>query len=418
MKRILLMSNLSPILAILLLGQSALAFESGENKTKEGSYSTSNEVLMIKQRDTLRLAGLSALYSVDYNQAQNVFEKLVLLDPEDPAGYVYQAINVWFRCTYRTRRLHTSLYNNSNFESDIIRGTAQVEADVEKKFHTLLETARAKAELRLKKNKKDAEALFFMAASYSTQAGYEATISDKYFAALRNSSKAIELNKKVLKLDPKFTDAYLTVGIYDYVVANLPLGFRMMGSIFGLRGNKARGIATLERVVKEGHYNSDDARIVLATIYEREKRYEDAVAILRELQDRHPTNCLPQLEIAALMVRTNRHEEALKIFEQLLSGENKQQSADLIRFHYGDALIAMGKLGEASQQFLALAETKDCDRQLAVLAHYRAGQAYDLAKKRNLAIEQYKQVLNCENAYNIHEKAKEYLKKSYERGLK
>jgi tetratricopeptide (TPR) repeat protein len=414
MTRAISKSTVSLILAVLLMPQAIWAIENGEAKTKANStFPSSREVVMIKQRDTLRVAGFTALYNVDYEQAQNTFEKIVSLDPEHPAGYLYQAINIWFRITYNSRRLHTALYSNSDFESDLVKGPAQVEEKLEKQFYSLLETSRQKAEARLKKNKKDIEALYLTAAAYSTQAGYEATISDKYFAALRNSSKAIDLNKKVLKLDPNFVDAYLTVGIYDYVVANLPLAFRMMGSVFGLRGNRTRGIASLERVAREGRYSSDDARLVLATIYQREKRYDDSIKMLQELQDRYPKNCLPQLEMAALLIRTNRKEEAFKTFDQLIAGQDNQQSLDLIRFHYGDALLAAGKFAEASRQFLGVTEVKNCDRQLQALAHFRAGQAFDLAKNRDLALEQYKQVLNCENPYNIHARAREYLKKPY-----
>jgi len=416
MKRALTVAIFSAILAV-LIPQTSWANDSGHSKSKsEGAYS-SHEVVLIKKRDTLRVAGINALYNIEYDQAQSIFEQIVSLDPEHPAGYIYQAVNIWLRHTHNTRRLHTSMFNNAEFNYDIIDGPMKIDENLDRKFYTLLNTAREKSEVRLKKNKKDIDALYFLAAAYSTQAAYEATVSNKYLAAMRSSSKAIDINKKVLKLDPTIVDAQLTGGIYDYVVANLPLAIRMMGSIFGLRGNEGRGIAALERVAKEGRYNSDDARLVLVTIYQREKRYDDSFRVLQELQERHPKNCLPQLERAALLIRINRKEEAFKTFEQLMLQEDMKPSLDLIRFHYGDALLASGKFEDATKQYLAVTELSG-DRQLKTLAHFRAGQAFDMAKSRDRAVEQYRKVLGCENAFNIHERAKEYLRRPYEMSAK
>jgi hypothetical protein len=284
---------------------------------------------------------------------------------------------------------------------------------LETQFRKLIETARVKAEALLKKNPRDIEALYFLGGAYATQAGYDATVTNRYFAALRAGAKAVELHRKVLKLDANFVDANLTIGLYDYVVANLPISIRMMGTLFGLHGNEARGLAEIESVARAGKYARDDARVALVTIYQREKRYDEAFALLRDLQEKFPKNYLLSLETAALLIRTDRKIEAFHEFDHLLSADSQKNIIDLVRFHYGDALLASGKFVEAIEQFLAAAQLAGCGSELFMLSHFRAGQAFDLAKNRQCAIEEYNQTLKCEDVYNIHSRAREYLKKPY-----
>ncbi|MEW6734593.1 MAG: tetratricopeptide repeat protein [Acidobacteriota bacterium] len=401
--------------ALLLALVFSTSWASESNKTNGGNNAPSvNEVLLIKQRNELRTSGFDALYNIEYAQAQDKFEQLISLAPEHPAGYIYKAASFWLSQMHHRRRLQTCLFNSSTFRSDLVSGPVKIDEKSEQQFYQLLETAREKAETMRKQNSRNTEALYFLGVAYAIQAGYEAAVTEKYFSALRAGMKAADLHRKLLKLDPNFVDAYLTIGFYDYVVANLPLSFRIMGSLFGIRGNEARGIAALERVVKEGKYTSDDARVLLIGIYKREKRHQRALELLMELRQRYCRNYLLTLETAALLVKMRRYQDAFQTFEQLLN-EPQQASGTLalVHFHYGDALIASGRFIEAVKQFLVTAQPPSADCHLAILAHFRAGQAYDLAKQREQAIEQYREVLNSENTYNIHSRAREYLKRPY-----
>jgi len=64
-----------------------------------------------------------------------------------------------------------------------------------------------------------------------------------------------------------------------------------------------RGIRTLERVAKEGQWTRDDARVLLIAIYKKEKRFPEALALSRELQEKYPRNYLFRLETATLWFR-------------------------------------------------------------------------------------------------------------------
>ncbi len=81
-------------------------------------------------------------------------------------------------------------------------------------------------------------------------AGYEASTARRFFSAMRNGSRCVETHKKVLKLKPDYYDAYLSVGVYDYMVGRLPFAYKALATMTGFRGNKQRGITGCKRSSK------------------------------------------------------------------------------------------------------------------------------------------------------------------------
>src|SRR5206468_8424931 len=102
--------------------------------------------------------------------------------------------------------------------------------------------------------------------------------------------------------DPSYHDVELTIGLYDYTVGALPLPVKIAAGVFGFRGSKKRGLATLERVGKEGHWVHDEAKTLLIVLYTREKRFAEAAAFARELGTKYPRNYLYRLEAADALV--------------------------------------------------------------------------------------------------------------------
>jgi tetratricopeptide (TPR) repeat protein len=235
----------------------------------------------------------------------------------------------------------------------------------------------------------------------------------------------------VIKLDPTFHDAELTIGMYDYIVGTLPLPVRMLASIAGARGSKKRGIQTLERVAKEGQWMRDDAKVLLIAIYKKEKRFPEALALSRELQEKYPHNYLFRLETADTLVsqaaidrqasKTKEADamesEALNTFESMLHERSVANAApralDLIHFRYGEALLLMGQAQRAATEFLAATTVKGADAGTVSRAHLRAAQSLDLAGKRSEALVEYRVVLSRPNVYDSYDQARRGQKEPY-----
>ncbi len=383
--------------------------------------------------ETLRIAGSEALFNLDYESARKSFKEMAVAFPNYPAGPQFLADSLWVETLYQTRRLQSSLYGSD----DTFYSTSDDKADpkVVDQFRNLTRQARLLAEARLKQFPRDPEALYFLGATEGLKASFEEAVERRHFAALKDGSDAVDRHREVIKLDPNYRDAEITIGLYDYTVGALPLPVKLIAGVAGFRGSKKRGLATLERVARQGHWVHDEAKTLLIVLYTREKRYAEAAALARELGARYPRNYLYRLEAAdalvlqAVLEREANHNttttaaetEAFATFESLLRDKAVRDTAarafDLIHFKYGEALMTVGQFEKASKEFLASAEVPGAQQGLATMAHLYAARALDLAGKRNDAVTQYRAVLARPNVYDAHDQAQAGLKEAFKRKL-
>jgi tetratricopeptide (TPR) repeat protein len=273
--------------------------------------------------------------------------------------------------------------------------------------------AKTKALALVARNKNDADALYYLGAFYGVMAGYEASTARKFFSAMRNGSRSVDAHQKVLKLKPDYYDAYLSVGMYDYVVGSLPFAYRAIATLIGIRGNKQRGITRLQTVVEKEAATADDARVLLLAVYQNEKRHADALKLLDELSAKYPRSYLIRLERAYTLVTLNRAEDAYKAFDELLKDPAAAPAIDLIHFQYAEALALNKEYQRAAEQFLLVPKSKVADANLATLALLRTAQVYDLAGQRNDALAQYKAVLARPNVFDTREQAQKGIKEPF-----
>ena len=383
--------------------------------------------------ETLRIAGSEALFNLDYESARKSFKEMAAAFPNYPAGPQFLADSLWVETLYQTRRLQSSLYGSD----DTFYSTSDDKADpkVVDQFRNLTRQARLLAEARLKQFPRDPEALYFLGATEGLKASFEEAVERRHFAALKDGSDAVDRHREVIKLDPNYHDAEITIGLYDYTVGALPLPVKLIAGVAGFRGSKKRGLATLERVAREGHWVHDEAKTLLIVLYTREKRYAEAAALARELGARYPRNYLYRLEAADALVlqaalereanhnmtTTAAETEAFATFESLLRDKAVRDTAarafDLIHFKYGEALMTAGQFEKASKEFLASAGVPGAQQGLATMAHLYAARALDLAGKRNDAVTQYRAVLARPNVYDAHDQAQAGLKEAFKRKL-
>lgn len=378
--------------------------------------------------EELRRNGIEALYNLDYDKAQKEFKEIVRLYPTSPAGPQLLAARVWIKTLYESRRLQASLYSSEAFYSS---GEDKVDPKIITEFRNLSREAKRLAQLALKKNPKDVDALDWLAVIDGLKASFEEAVERRHFAALRDGSDAVDHHREVLKLDPTRVDANLTLGLYEYAVGSLPLTVKVLVGVAGFRGSKKKGLQLIERVTKEGRWSSDDAKTLLIVLYTREKRYPDALALARELMAKYPRNYLFRLEAADALVqqaeieRKNKNieaavkaeREAFATFENLLHDRSVRDTVsralDLVHFKYGEVLLTAGEGERAAKEFLAATKVDRAEPALVTMAHLYAARAFDLAGKREDALSQYRQVLTRPDIYAAHDEAKKGLREPY-----
>jgi tetratricopeptide (TPR) repeat protein len=403
-----------------LIGLANAIAQSGDVKNGMAPRSSSLEQLHKK--------GAEALLNLDYSDAREKFKEMSRLYPDDPAGPQMLATTLWLETLNQARRLQAAIYSTQSFYAG---PEDKPDPGVVRDFRDLTRQATQLAKAKLRRNPRDPQTLYAIGATESLKAAFAATVERRFMAALRSGSSGVETQGQVLKLDPSFRDAELTIGMYDYIVGTLPLPVRMLASIAGARGSKKRGIQTLERVAKEGQWTREEAKILLIAIYKKEKRFPDALALSRELQEKYPRNYLFRLETADALVsqavvarqagKTKEADalegEALSTFETMLHDRAAQGAApralDLIHFRYGESLLLIGQTQRAAREFLAATIVNGAEAGTVSRAHLRAAQAFDLAGKRNEALAQYRVVLSRPSVYDSYDQARRGQKEPY-----
>lgn len=394
----------------------------------------------VKRFDNLRAEGFESLYNLDYEGARRRFKEMARLFPEHPAGAQFLAATLWLQTLNESRRLQASLYNTEAFYA---KSEEKVDPKVVAEFRELTRQAKRLAEARLKTNPKDVEALYFLGATEGLKAAFAGAVERSFVSALRDGSDSVDHHRDVIKLDPDYHDAEITIGMYDYVISTLPLPFKLAAAVGGIRGSKKKGLATLQRVTAEGKWARDDAKVLLIALLKRERRFAEALTFARELAAKYPRNYLFKMEVADALVSqasldratnpaaaTAAEREAFQIFDELLQPERATGAArrsaatsasssrpvDQIYFSYGQALYVAGQYERAAKEYLSGAGVAGAEAGLATFSRLRAAQSLDLAGKRKEALAQYAAVLTRPNVYNSHEEAKRGLREAYKKG--
>src|SRR5436305_820537 len=362
-----------------------LACGSSSAQQSPSPWLTENERARFEQ---LRIAGSEALFNLDYDEARKSFKAMTDSFPNYPAGSQFLADTLWAETLYQSRRLQSSLYGDD--QTFYSTGDDKVDAKIVDQFRSLTRQARVLTEARLKQYPKDVEALYFMGAIEGLKASFEEAVERRHFAALKDGSDAVDRHRDLLKLDPSYRDAELTIGLYDYTVGSLTLPLKIMAGVAGFHGSKKRGLATLERVAKEGQWVHDESKTLLIVLYTREKRFAEAAALARELGAKYPRNYLYGLEAADALVSqaalergsnpagptTAAENEAFATFETMLHDKALRDTSplalDLIHFKYGEALLTARQYDRAAKEFMASAGAPGAWAGLATMAHLYA----------------------------------------------
>jgi tetratricopeptide (TPR) repeat protein len=165
-----------------------------------------------------------------------------------------------------------------------------------------------------------AESWFYLGAAYGVRAQYRVYRSDR-LAAARDGKRIKESLEKALALDPAMHDAEFGIGMYRYYAGVAPAMFRFLRFLLLLPGgDRQGGLEQLERAARLGVLVKGEAQYQIQVLYLwYERKSKEALAIIRDLQQRYPHNPLfRQVEADVLDVYFHDHAASLKASEHLL----------------------------------------------------------------------------------------------------
>lgn len=347
--------------------------------------------------------GINHVYNLSFDSARAEFGSVVKSHPTHPAGHFFLAMVEWW-----------NIVLNLDDESR------------DEKFFDMLETVIDLCEERLDENDRDLVALFFKGGAVGFRGRLHANRED-WVKAANDGRIGLSTIQKAHEIDPKNYDVMLGIGIYNYYAEVVPEKYPFVKPfmIFFPDGDKAKGIEQLRIAAEKGTYANVEASYFLTQIlYFFEKQYDEALELATELHRRFPDNAIFHRYIGRCNAALGRYGVMQKVFNEIRAraARGKLGYGPIVereaRYYLGLAEMQLGNHDSALVHFfrcdeLSRAVDKKEQSGFMVLANLKAGMIFDLQKKRDVAIQQYKKVLKWGEYQGSHKTAEEYLRTPY-----
>lgn len=360
-----------------------------------------------------------ALYNLDFNTAQHGYEALTHDFPDDPDYWNALASSIWLKITFDQQKL-----NLESFSGKTTFGTKESKETLdpadEKRLRDTLSAAISRADAVLKKKPNDLHSLYEKGVADATLASFEGTVKRSYVSAIGDANAAKRLHQQVLKIDPNYDDARVSIGTYDYVVGVVPAVLRIGLGLFGINSSgKEAGIQQLEIAAAKGKNASTEARMVLSVIYSRERRYGDALRTMSELRERYPRNYLFELAEASTYNKMKRWDDAERTYDHVLSKvRSRQDGYDRIRVERVYYLVGMNdiqseRFEKAVEDLTVVTSGKNATPDEKAGSHIWIGKILDSKKDREHALQQYEAVLGLNCSDELRSEALKYKRRPF-----
>lgn len=239
------------------------------------------------------------LYSFRFAATHEVLNRYIAAHPQESLPYAVRASAYLF---YELDRLGILESEFLIDDKRIAKKERPLQPDlkVRAEFMKSLDNVQSRANATLAANPNDKQALLALCMAQGVTMDYMAFVEKHQFRSLTPAERSNSYAQRLIKLDPAFDDAYLTAGLSEYLVASLPFFIRWFVHFDNVNGNKEKGVESLEKVARDGHYLKPFAKILLGIIDLREKKYRDAQRLLMELNRDYPANPLFHAELVKL----------------------------------------------------------------------------------------------------------------------
>jgi tetratricopeptide (TPR) repeat protein len=293
--------------------------------------------------------------NLEYEAAKQQLRGWLDTHPTDLRASNYLATATLYNEMFDRGVLESSVYGEGG---DIFKASkVAVTPDFQQELLSILDKSQQLAEERLESNPNDKDAMYWAGVSHGTRATYHFAVRKEYMPALHEASAAYKYHNDLLKIDPDYVDAYLVVGMNNYVVGSLPWYVKVLASLSGRHGDREEGIRQVKRVTETGNYACEDAKVMLAVLDQREKKYAQALSLYQGMAHSYPRNYLLQYEVANLFGALNDWHSAAQAY---------------------DAILARQRAGDSGYEKVPVAKVL-----------YQSGQAYERLQQYDSALDRY-----------------------------
>jgi hypothetical protein len=243
-------------------------------------------------------AGFRQMYNLDFPAAHRTFETWEAMYPEDPLGAASNAAAYLFAEFDRLHILEFDLFTDNQRTEEFDKLSPDPKSKIA--FEDELAKADGLAANILAQSPDDHNALFARVLVDGLRADYAGLVEKGKHDALNFLKSSRSIAEKLIAIAPDYSDAYLAVGIENYVLGIRSAPTRWMLHLTGAQTNKDKGIANLKIAAEKGHYLAPYARLLLVIAYLRDENRDAAKKLLADLVRDFPQNQRYQTELTRL----------------------------------------------------------------------------------------------------------------------
>ncbi len=247
---------------------------------------------------TLLEVGYRQMYNLQFEEAHQSFRSWQASHPEDPLGPSSDAAAYLFSEFNRLGILKAEFLTDD--EKIKKSKTPAPDPLAREAFESSLAKSERLADAALERSPRDPNALFARLLVLGLRADYTGLIEKRLFSSLGYMKSGRKLARQLLAVDPTNYDAYIAIGVENYILGSRPAPVRWLLQMFGSQTDKAQGIETVRLTAEKGHYLQPYARLLLAIAALRDKDREKARKLLEGLAVEFPNNRLYAEELARL----------------------------------------------------------------------------------------------------------------------
>jgi hypothetical protein len=242
--------------------------------------------------------GFAQMYNLDFAAAHDTFRTYQQAHPDDSMGYVANAAAYLFAEFNRLHVLESDLFiDDSKFEH---RNRLTPDPALKVQFENELGKTDTMVNKALAQNPADVNALYAQVLANGLRSDYTALIEKRNIASLSYMKTSRLAAQKLLASDPTCYDAYLAVGVENYLLGVNPAPVRWILRVTGSETDKEEGLQRLKVAAQNGHYLAPFARLLLAVAALRDKDKQTARVLLAGLAKEFPGNQLYATELARI----------------------------------------------------------------------------------------------------------------------
>lgn len=194
--------------------------------------------------------------------------------------------------------LETELFtDNSKF---LNREKPIPDAAAKSAFEAEIARTRYLADQILSRSAQDKNAQFANILADGLRGDYIALIEKRNFAGLSLMKAGRSRAEKLISQDPTCYDAYLAIGVENYLLGVNPAPVRWFLRLGGAETDKDAGLNNLRITATRGRYLAPFARMLLAVAALRDKDKNSARNLLAGLAKEFPQNTLYRKELASI----------------------------------------------------------------------------------------------------------------------